>query len=215
MRRFLFLFSFVFISCTATAQPLWKLKKVEDGIRIYTAPAENSNFKSLKVEVNIAANINQLIAFLLDIEKQPEWVYSTKLSHVLEGIAPNELIFYSEANLPWPCSNRDYIAHFVINQPKPGYVTIDSRTDPDKLPHKKGLVRVPKSIAHWDITSISDHELKIVYTLHFDPGGVLPAWLVNLFLTKGPGYTFQHLRQGVLKPQYKNATFSFITSAYK
>ncbi len=214
MRRFLFLILLGLFTSTAVAQHPWKLKKVEDGISIYTAHTENSNYKSLKVEVSVAANINQLIAFLLDIEKQPEWVYSTKLSRIVDVVAPNELIFYSEADLPWPCSNRDYIAHFVINQTKPGHVTIDSRTDSDKLPRKKGLVRVPKSIAHWDITSISDHELKIVYTLHFDPGGVLPAWLVNLFLTKGPGHTFQHLRQGVLKPQYKNATFPFITATH-
>jgi hypothetical protein len=214
MRSFLFIFIFGLFVFTASAEPLWRLKKVEDGISIYTAHTENSNFKLLKVEVTVEANINQLLAFLMDIEKQPEWVYSTKISNIVEVIAPNELIFYSEANLPWPCSNRDYIAHFVINQPKPGHVTIDSRTDPDKLPRKKGLVRVPKSIAHWDITSISNHEQKIVYTLHFDPGGVLPAWLVNLFITKGPGYTFQHLRQGVLNPQYKNATFPFITATH-
>ncbi len=215
MRRLLFLILFGLLAYSGIAQPVWKLKKVEDGISIYTAHTENSNYKSLKVEVTVSANINQLIAFLLDIEQQPEWVYSTKLSHIVEVIAPNELIFYSEANLPWPCSNRDYIARFVINQPKPGHVTIDSRTDPDKLPRKKGLVRVPKSIAHWDITSISNNEQKIVYTLHFDPGGVLPAWLVNLFLTKGPGYTFQHLRVGVLKPQYKDASFPFISTVHK
>lgn len=215
MRVFFLLFLFNVYLGHAKAQPEWKLKKVEDGISIFTAPSDNSNFKLLKVEVHVAANINQLIAFLLDIEKQSEWVYSTKHSNIVKVVAPNELIFYSEVNLPWPCSNRDYIAHFVIRQVKPGYVTIDSRTDPERLPLKKGLVRVPKSVAHWDIINVSDNELKITYTLHFDPGGALPAWLVNLFITKGPGYTFQHLRSGVLKPEYQKANFSFISTANK
>ncbi len=210
------LFILLIISPSVTfAQPSWRLKKVEDGISIFTAHTDNSNFKLLKVEVNVSANINQLIAFLLDIEKQSEWVYSTKYSYIVNVVAPNELIFYSEVDLPWPCSDRDYIAHFVIREVKPGYVTIDSRTDPDRLPLKKGLVRVPKSVAHWDITSISDNELKIVYTLYFDPGGILPAWLVNLFLTKGPGHTFQGLRNGVLRPQYNGVNFPFLTNYQK
>jgi len=210
MYRFFVLLCFIFIASPLFGQPVWRLKKVEDGISIYTAHSDNSNFKLLKVELKVKANINQLLAFLLDIDKQPQWVYSTKLSRVIKMVAPNEVIFYSEVDLPWPCSDRDYIAHFVIRQPSPGLVTIDSRTDPDLLPRKRGLVRVSKSIAHWEITSISDTELHIVYSLNFDPGGVLPAWLVNLFMTKGPGHTFQHLREGVLRPEYSGVEFPFI-----
>ncbi len=215
MRKFWLFLLLVMFGAAAIAQPNWRLRKVENGIQIFTAQTDNSNFKLLKVEVSVSANINQLIAFLLDIEKQSEWVYSTKYSNIVKVVAPNELIFYSEVDLPWPCSDRDYIAHFVIQEVRPGYVTIDSRTDADRLPLKKGLVRVPKSVAHWDITSISEHELKIVYTLYFDPGGILPAWLVNLFITKGPGHTFQHLRTGVNQPKYKDATFPFLNTIVK
>jgi hypothetical protein len=52
--------------------------------------------------------------------------------------------------------------------------------------------------------------LKIVYTVEFDPSGAVPAWLTNMFVTKGPLQTFQKLRLAVSRPAYANATVDFI-----
>lgn len=188
----------------------WKLKKEENGVKVFTANNPGCNIKSLRVEMTVNATMHQFLSFLLDISKQTEWVYSAHSSHLLKTILNNEIIFYSEIDLPWPCSNRDYIAHLTLAKPSPGLVTIDSYADPDFLPPQKGFVRVKKSVAHWDIISVSPTVQKIEYVLDFDPGGALPAWLVNLFLTKGPLYTFQKLREGVKKYEYKENTLPFL-----
>lgn len=192
------------------AQNDWHLKKDEDDIKVYTKNVECSNFKSIKVECNINARLSQLIAFLLDVSKQHDWVYGNKTSQLLRTVGANEIIFYSEVDLPWPCTNRDYISHIVINQLSPSYVTIDAHTEPDLLPRKDGKVRVVKSNAHWDITSLSSSVQKIIYTVEFDPAGSVPAWLVNMFLTKGPLQTFQRLRACLVKPENQNLLASFI-----
>jgi hypothetical protein len=202
----------LFLSLVSTgvhAQFNWELKKDEDGIKVYTSSTANSNFKSIKVECTVKATQAQFVAFLLDITKQHEWVYNTKSTQLLKTVKPNELIFYSEVNVPWPCTNRDYIAHFVINQVSPQLLTIDSHAEPGFLPVKEGLVRVEKSVAHWEVATVSGG-LQIVYTLQFDPGGSVPAWLTNLFITKGPLQTFQKLKEEVSKPVYQNAHVDFI-----
>ncbi len=49
------------------------------------------------------------------------------------------------------------------------------------------------------------------YTLRMDPGGDIPAWLFNLFVTKGPVESFENLKVQLQKPDYVNARFPFIT----
>lgn len=191
------------------AQFKWQLKKDENGVKVYTSGTENSNFKSIKVECVLKATQSQLVAFLLDISRQHDWVYGTKTSQLLKIIRPNELIFYSEVSVPWPATNRDYIAHFTINQVSPLLLTIDSHAEPGLLPVKPGLVRVQKSIAHWEVTTIAGG-LQIVYTLQFDPGGSVPAWLINMFITKGPLQTFEKLKEKAVGPEYQNTRIDFI-----
>ncbi len=209
MRQTILILFLSLISREVNAQVNWQLKKDEDGVKVYTSSTENSNFKSIKVECTVRATQAQLVAFLLDIPKQHEWVYGTKSSQVIKTIKPSELIFYSEVSVPWPGTNRDYVAHFTINQVSPQLLTIDSHAEPDMIPVKEGLVRVQKSIAHWEATPVPGGQ-HLVYTLQFDPGGSVPAWLINMFITKGPLQTFQALKEKVMLPEYQNAHFDFI-----
>jgi hypothetical protein len=188
----------------------WKLKKEQDGILVYTATTPNSDFKSIKVECTIKARASQLVAFLMDVDRQRDWVYNNKNSQLIKKIASNEMIFYSEVSVPWPCTNRDYISHITVAQPNPALVTIDAHSEPDLLPVKDGKVRVKNSRAHWDVTRLSSELLKIVYTVQFDPSGSVPSWLTNMFVTKGPLETFQKLREGVSKPAFHDAHVDFI-----
>ncbi len=199
-----------FVSAGVCAQTEWQLKKDEDGIKVFTASTPNSNFKSVKVECTVKATPSQLIAFLLDVEKQHEWIYNNKCSRVVKKLGSNEMISYSEYSIPWPCCNRDYVAHVTISQQTPQLITIDSRAEPDLCPVKQGKVRVKNSASHWDVIALSNELLKIVYTVHCDPAGSVPAWLTNMFVAKGPYQTFQKLRDGVNQPQYQNAHIDFI-----
>lgn len=209
--KFTFFTLLLCLCCAVSpAQGVWKLRRDEDGIKVFTTNTINSDFKSIKVECTVKATLPALIAFLMDIDKQHDWVYNTRSSQLLKQLAPNEVIFYAEVSVPWPGTNRDYVAHFTINQVSPSLTIIDSRAEPDLLPEKEGLIRVRRSVAHWQITTVSPDVQQIVYTVSFDPAGAIPAWLTNLFVTKGPFQTFQQLRAGVAAPAYRHAHVDFI-----
>jgi len=210
MRKTISILLFSLLSQGASAQHDWELKKDDDGIKVFTSNIPGSCFKAIKVECSIKATQSQLVAYLLDINRQHDWVYGNKSSTLIKKVAPNEEIFYSEVSVPWPCTNRDYIAHFTINQVSPQLMTIDSRAEPDLLPLKEGRVRVKSSVAHWEVSTINNDLLNIVYTVQFDPGGAVPAWLTNMFVTKGPWGTFQKLREGVCKCASQYAHVDFI-----
>jgi len=194
------------------AQDDWRLKTDKDGIAVYTKLFPDSKFKAIRVDVELDATLSQLVAVILDVNTGAEWVYSTKSSVLLKQVSPSELYYYSEVSIPWPAANRDFIAQLkAVQDPHTKVVTIYGPVFPDYLPEKKDIVRVRHSEGKWVITPVGSHHVKVEYTLRADPGGDLPAWLVNMFVTKGPYESFRKLKEQLKKPVYVNAKLSFIT----
>jgi hypothetical protein len=190
----------------------WKLRTDKDSIAIFTRTFPDSKFKAIKVEVELDATLSQLVAVLLDVNTGAEWVYSTKSAVLLKQVSPSELYYYSEVSIPWPAANRDFIAQLkAVQDPHSRVVTIYGPTYPDYLPAKKDIVRVRRSEGKWVISPLNKQRVKVSYTLRVDPGGDLPAWLVNMFVTKGPYESFKKLKLQLQKPAYANVHLPFIT----
>jgi hypothetical protein len=187
-----------------------ELKDEEEGIKVYTSPVENSGIKAVKVECTVEATLSQLTAVLLDIPASPEWIYATEFCRVQKTISATELIYHSEIDVPWPVSNRDFIVRVKISQDSlTRILTVDGENLPQYVKEQDGVVRILHTESNWTVTP-RDKYLDIVFTLHVDPGGSIPAWLINMFATRGPLETFRNLRSQVNKPGYKAASFSFL-----
>lgn len=203
---------FLLVTCqTSFAQTSWKLEKDKNDIKIYTSALTGSKVKAVKVECEIQARPSQLVALLLDIDAAPEWVYHTKSAKLVKRVSPSELYYYSEVILPWPVQNRDFIAHLTVTQDQESrIVTVDGPAVSGFVPEKKGIVRIDNSKGKWIIIPAGKDKVRISYTLHVDPGGTLPAWLVNMFAAEGPSHIFEQLKLQVSKQKYKNIHLPFI-----
>ena len=201
----------VFLSATVFSQNDWVLKQEKEGIKVYTKNLENSAFKAVKTVCTIDASLSVLTAVLLDINSTTDWVYSTKSARLLKQPSPSELFYYSEVAVPWPVNNRDFIVRLKVYQDaKTKTVTVDGENKPALLPEKKNVVRIQQCYSKWVIAPLANGQVKIEYVLQVDPGGMLPAWLINLFATKGPFESFKNLREQVKKPAYKQVMLPFI-----
>lgn len=195
----------------AAAQEEWKLRDEKDGIKIYMRSVAGSDIKALKVSFSIQATMSQMTAVILDVATTDEWVYSTRSCTLLKQISPQEVVYYSEINVPWPASNRDFIARIRVKQdPVTRIVTVDSFNEPDYVPEKDGVVRVPHADGKWIIKPVAPSQLQVEYMLHVDPGGAVPAWLINLFATKGPFESFRNMREHIRKPAYQRVHIPFV-----
>ncbi len=193
------------------AQDDWDLKTQKQGLEVYTRTFPDSKFKAIKVKLELEATLSQLVAVLMDVNTGASWVYATKTSVLLKQVSPAELVYYSEIKLPWPINNRDFIARLKVSQdPNTRIVTIDGPTIPDYVPAKKDIIRVKRSEGKWIIAPTGKGHIRVEYTLRTDPGGDLPAWLFNLFVTKGPVESFENLKEQLKKPAYVNARLPFI-----
>src|ERR1700761_1319427 len=187
MQKLLLLFFISLFILPASAQTNWKLTTESDGIKVYTSIFPGSKIKAVKVECEFKASASQFVAVLMDIKSSPEWLYHTKLCTVVKQVSASELYYYSEVTLPWPAENRDFVSHLSVSQnPETKLITIDGPAVPGFVPPKDGIVRVDHSGSEWLITPLANGQVSVKYTLHVDPGGALPAWLVNMFAAEGP-----------------------------
>jgi hypothetical protein len=194
-----------------TAQAAWVLKKDKDAIRIYTRDVDESAFKSVKVTCTIPGTLSQLTALLLDVSAHERWVYNTKRSYLVKQLNPNQQVYFSEIDLPWPLANREVVVFMnIVQDPvtKVLHVNIDNAVN--DIPVKDGTVRVPASSVKWNVTVLPGKRLNIEYYGQVDPGGSVPGWIANPFTTKGPFETFRRLRQVITSPTYAKASFDFI-----
>ncbi|MEO7213496.1 START domain-containing protein [Mucilaginibacter sp.] len=210
MYKKLLLLLFILRISTASAQYKWTPKTDKDGIKVFTSLVPGSKFKAIKVEAELNATAAQLVKVLLDVKGCTEWVSHTKLCTLIKQVSPSEVYYYSEIDVPWPATNRDFVAHLIVHQnPETKVVTVDGPAVPGFVPVKDDIVRITASKGEWIITPIQKDKIKVVYTLQVDPGGNIPAWLINMLAAEGPTRSFQGLKKQLKKPEYAQGV-SFI-----
>src|SRR6202012_1875709 len=106
---------------------------------------------------NLNATPSQVVALVMDVNTAPDWVYHVKSAKLVKQVSVSELYYYSEVSLPWPATNRDFVAHLTVSQdPATRIVTADGPAVPGFVPVKKGIVRVNESVGKWVIPPIGN-----------------------------------------------------------
>ncbi len=208
-------FVFLLLTCYANAQigTNWVLKENSKGIKIFTGDVETSKVKAIRVQCEVEATLSQVVAMLMDIKGSEEWLYHTSSNYIVKQVSPSDVYYYSRVNMPWPVSDRDFIAHLMVSQnPATKVVTIDAPCNVDMVPLRPGIVRIANSKGKWILTPAGADHVKIDYALHADPGGLIPAWLTNMFATEGPSQSFKKFRVSLQKPAYKTAKPDYIVN---
>jgi hypothetical protein len=174
------------------------LRKSKEGIAVYTCDVKDSKFKSIRVELTLEnTSAEKLMKVLLDIENYVQWQYKMVAAKVLERISDREFIYRTIVDAPWPADNRELIMHMKMEYDAAAQILlINVKNASYDYPAEKGVVRVPFSEASWKVTT-ENNDLKIIYLLRVDPGGSIPAWVINMGIADGPYHSFNHLKERI------------------
>ena len=104
------------------------------------------------------------------------------------------MICYTVKDMPWPASDRDAVVHVKVNHLNENSMNVTVKSVDGYVAKKDGLVRVPTSHVVWNVKQTAPGKLQIIYEAQADPGGSIPDWITNMFLTKGPLESFKKLR---------------------
>jgi len=195
LASFFLVFSWLLVPSKTCAQN-WSLKKDQDSIQVYTAHAEGSKFKRIRADFTIRATREKLFDKLLNADRYVDWQYNTLHSRVLERVSPREIIYYNEVDAPWPVANRDLVIRLKIEEtPSEPSFRILTWSEPGSVAIKDGVIRVPSSKGEWRVTDSGNGKLQVRFEMQIDPGGDVPAWLVNLTSSLAPYQTFLNLKK--------------------
>jgi START domain len=196
MQNFFLLFLFFISEICAHSQHGWELQKDKNGLKIFTRETDSSKFKAIKVECILDGNLSKFNAIIRDVDNHKNWIYSTKKSYLLKRISNNEILYYTETFLPWPLSNRDVVIKMDISVDSTANAeTINTYNVNGVVDKKEDIVRVLHLSTQWQVKTAGINKISIVYYFATDPGGSLPAWIVNAFAVKGPYETFTNLAE--------------------
>lgn len=195
----------LFSMLVSNNEPSWTLSKDQDGIKIYTSATPGYDVKGVKAELEFDGTVPQLIAVVMDVANYKNWVYSCAQSRILKQVSKTELIYYHITDAPWPATDRDLVSRFTAKRINENSVEITSGHLPDYMPVQPEYVRVKRTEAAWKFTQLPGGKVKAEYHLFIDPGGSVPAWMMNLFITDGPYQTMLKMRKEVKKEKYAKA----------
>lgn len=182
----------------------WTKVRDRNGIVVYNRSIPGVAFKEFKAEVTLKATLSTVVAVINDIDAGVGWVENVDEMRLLERVSEREHYTYTYSKAPWPASDRDAVVHNQTRQdPISLVVTIAQQSVPDKIPHKKGVVRVPFIEAEWALIPMGPGETRIVYRVLSDAGGRIPTWLVNSVSVSQPYHTMRGLRDMAGEKKYQ------------
>lgn len=175
----------------------WSLDKQKDGIDVYTRPVEGSGIKAFKGVAEVGANIESILELLRDSSRFKTWFPNTPESKLLsrDGDVAYQ---YSVMGTPWPMADRDNVLRSVTTRDTlTGVVEIEVNAAPDYYPVQKGRVRVQKAHGTWTLVPAGPDKTLVTFTMHLEPGGGIPQWLINTRIVATPFEALTNLRKVV------------------
>ncbi len=193
------------------SEPEWELFKSKDDIEVYFRESPGTNIREVLIRTRFQAPLAAVVSLINDVERFDEWLEHCQEVKKLKAFSPTRYIYFNRVNFPWPIADREFVMSATMTQdPRTHKVVFHSEATPDFLPPNDKYIRVPETISHWEITPAEDGVLNLEYYLKSDPGGAIPAWVVNLALQTGPFKTMQRLREIAQSEAYRDVQLSYL-----
>lgn len=182
----------------------WRLVSDQDSLKIYTRRSAVSAIKEVKIRAQLNCELSEIVAALEDIPSQKDWLIRTKEIRYVEEIAPGQFSYYLSTDMPFPVKDRDIVVNYRRTYDHATReVAIEYEEIDGGVPMLKSHVRIPDMKASYKLTSPEEGKVSLEYYLYIDAGGILPNWVVNLAITKGPESTMNGLFDIVHSGKYK------------
>lgn len=181
----------------------WTLEKQLDGIDVYTRPVPGSEVKEFKGEGIVEVELEAILALLRDADRFKEWFPNTRESKLLQR--DGDVSYqYSVMQTPWPIDDRDNVFRSVTTRDAlTGRVDILVEAAPEAHPLQSDRHRVTRAKGSWRLTPQDAGRTLVSFTMHLEPGGGIPDWMVNARVVATPFEALVNLRRilGTVEPR--------------
>lgn len=211
MIRIIFLSVFLSFGVAIIAQDgEWKFRKEENGIKAYTQKHDWTKFDEYRVEATLETNISNIIALFKDFSVYPSIFKGCDkvITHIDE---PDRYVNYIISNAPFPAKDRDGVYQNVMSyDATKKSLHIDVTCINDYYEKSSKFIQIENCKGFWDITEVAPGKVEIVHQFVLDPGGIVPAFIINMQTVKAPIHTLSAMQKLVNLPKYQNKKFAIL-----
>lgn len=208
MLRIALFFLFVFLLVRPVYAADWELAVDSHEIRVWTRTIPDYPIREIRAETIVKSTLNGLVALLMDTGSAARWIYRTDRIDLLKrDDASGSFLIHVMTDFPWPLTDRDAVVEGRITQePGSGIISVSSHAAPLSIyPATKDFVRMPDMEGGWTFQPLDQGQVKVIMTMRANPGGNIPAAVINLIIHETPYRTLRGLRQVIGEPRYQNA----------
>ena len=158
----------------------WQRVTVRDGVTVDRRPVPGSKIYETRATASTKVAPAQLFRVLWDRRAYKEFVPYVKHEDILAETA-TELLVYDQVRVPL-VADRDYVVRIrgVVDPSTQVHLIEFFSDDSAGPPQAKDHIRVRNIRGGWELRPSASGGTDITYWMHSDPGGSIPAWIVNL-----------------------------------
>lgn len=185
----------------------WRLVKYKNDIAFYMKPKIGSAIPEFRGETVTEGKISDLYDLLMDVKSYPDWVYQCESAQIIQTNGRDSLHIYQVNSLPL-LKRRDIVLRGKVESntgsklmrirlvATPDYCD-DKDSEKCKTINSSKNVRVTQSTGSFEAEQINESQIKITWQQHINPGGKIPAWVVERQLDNLVFKTLAGLREKI------------------
>lgn len=187
----------------------WKLLRDQQGIRIYSQKVNGSKYEAFKGIIVLQSSPASILGLLDHTEASTEWVQFCTFGKTLKSNGFSERYIYQVTDLPFPLATRDAVFRATTSyNPVTQAITVTLAAAADFYPATE-YVRIRIGSGYFHLRPIDDDNTEVTWQLHVDPGGAIPAFLINMMLVEIPFQSLQRMAEQVKKEPYQRLEFKY------
>jgi ribosome-associated toxin RatA of RatAB toxin-antitoxin module len=204
MRRWPWLFALAgLVLCRVAQAGEWERVSESEGIAISWRQLPDARVREIRAAGIVSQPAARLYAVLRDLQHYPEFMPPTEAVEVLakDADGAGELI-HVIINPAW-VSRRDYCVELRWTHFADGAIGSRwSQVNEGCPPLQRGIVRHTRTEGTWRLRELDGQRTFVEYQAVTDPGGSLPAWLIDRATVKAMRKMFSALASRAADPSY-------------
>ena len=199
-----------FSSLSTASSGTWDKIVDDDGVKVWRKKIEGSPFVAFRGETLVDASIKKVLAVLNDQDNKTAWMHRCVANYAIEYKKLGQVIIYNRTGSNFPLvADRDVVVETNLTyDTENGVIDIVAVDTTHKNgPPIEGVIRMKKLRLNWRLTFVSKEKTLVRYEVQTDPGGAIPAWIVNLVSKGVPKNTLAGLKRQVLLPYEKSLSY--------
>jgi hypothetical protein len=196
-------------STVASAQQApspWERVRDDGGVLVHRRKVPGSSLHEFRGRGLVGAPMAKVIAVAQDSDRRTEWMDRCVEARTLEKPTQKSQIAYNRTKGSGLVSDRDAVIYgkAIFDIPRKEVRFEFHAVTYDKVPPRRGVVRMPALKGHWIFQPVPGDpgKTRVEYQVHADPGGYIPTFLVNLISREIPHKTIVLLRRQVQRASY-------------